>query len=83
MTTSLCSPIRRAGFRRYFGHPAALQAELAEFVDVLDGGGVVKVWLWRYDDGDRHMEPLVVEKADNGWCVRSVDYRAVYAAGVQ
>lgn len=70
-------------FPQILRSPAALQAELAEFVDVLDGGDIVKVWLWRYDNGDEHLEPLVVERADSGWCVRSQDYRAIYAAGVR
>lgn len=70
-------------FPQILRSPDALRSELAEFVDDLNNGDIVKVWLWRYDDGDMHMEPLVVEKADNGWCVRSVDYRAIYAAGVR
>ncbi|MDM2402513.1 hypothetical protein PP613_26060 [Mycobacteroides abscessus] len=70
-------------FPQILRSPDALQAELAEFVDDLNGGDIVKVWLWRYEDGDRHMEPLVVERADNGWCVRSLDYTAIYAAGVR
>ncbi len=41
------------------------------------------MWLWRYDNGDDHLEPLVVEKANDGWCVRSQDYRAIYVAGVR
>lgn len=70
-------------FPQILRSPDALRTELTEFVDDLNSGDIVKVWLWRYDNGDRHMEPLVVEKADDGWCVRSVDYRAIYAAGVQ
>lgn len=70
-------------FPQILRSPAELQAQLAEFVDDLNGGDIVKVWLWRYDNGDKHLEPLVVEQADNGWCVHSQNHQAVYAAGVR
>jgi len=70
-------------FPQVLRSPEALRAELAEFVDDLNGGDIVKVWLWRYDNGGDHLEPLVVEKANGAWCVRSQDYRAIYVAGVR
>lgn len=70
-------------FPQILRSPEALRTELVEFVDDLNGGDIIKVWRWRYDNGDKHLEPLVVEKADDGWRVRSEDHSAVYVAGVR
>jgi hypothetical protein len=62
--------------------PAELRDEFAEFVDDLNAGDIIKVWLWRPGREDP-LAPLVVEHADDGWCVRSCDDRAIYAAAVR
>jgi hypothetical protein len=69
-------------FPQVLRSPDELRNELAEFVDDLNSGDTVNIWLWKFG-GDHRLEPLIVEQADDGWCVRSQDYRVIYAAGVR